>query len=156
MGRRIPKFVWIVAIAALVMLAGAVRNELLGPRIRAVPIRNDDPFTIRFAIFNPAFALTFRNVDMTCQPLRIEGHDKEGRAWEAAAAPFPLNVDIDLRPRMAFEYTCPVTSSAAPQAVTRVEAQIAIRYTRFGHRAQAMPATLAWDSASRAWTVREN
>ena len=156
MGRRIPKLAWIAGIAVLVMLAGAVRNELLGPRIRAFPIRTDDPFTIRFGIFNPAFTLTFRDIDMTCLPLRIEGHGKDGRAWDATGQPFPLNVSVDLGPRMAYEYTCPIKSSAAPGRVTHVEAKIAIRYTRFGHRAQSMSGALDWDSGTRAWTVAGN
>jgi hypothetical protein len=154
MGYGFRKIYWLAII--VVIAVGAVRNELLGPRIHAVPRRNDDPFTIRFAVFNPAFTLTFRDLDMTCLPLRIEGHGKDGRAWNAAGQPFPLNVNVDLGPRMAYEYTCPIKSKASPEAVNRVEAQIATRYTRFGHRAQATPATLDWDSASRAWTVAGN
>ncbi|HWF63552.1 MAG TPA: hypothetical protein VN685_02950 [Rhizomicrobium sp.] len=156
MGYGFRKIHWLAIIAVIAVAAGAVRNELLGPRIHAVPRRNDDPFTIRFAVFNPAFTLTFRDIDMTCLPRRIEGHGKDGRAWDAAGQPFPLNVSIDLAPRMAYEYTCPIKSSASPQQVSRVEVQIITRYTRFGHRAQAKPVTLDWDSASRAWTVAGN
>ena len=156
MGVRIPKIVWLAAIAVLVMLGGAVRNELLGPGIRAFPIRTDDPFTIRFGIVNPAFTLTFRDVDMTCLPLRIEGKSKDGRVWEATGQPFPLNVSVDLGPRMAYYYTCPIKSSAQPALVSHVEVKIAIRYTRFGHRAQSMSNMLDWDSGTRAWTVAGN
>src|SRR5581483_656727 len=135
MERGFSKIAWIATIAALVMLAGAIRNELLGPRIRAFPIRTDDPFTIRFAVFNPAFLLTFRDIDMTCRPLRLEGHGKDGRAWTATAKSFPLNVGIDLGPRMAYDYTCPIETGIPPEQVNHVEVQIATRYSRFDGRA---------------------
>jgi hypothetical protein len=140
--------------AALVvaLAAGAVHNELLGPVIHADPIRANDPLTIRFVLFNPAFTVTLRNVDMSCVPLSLNGHGKNG-AWTAHGQPFPLDMDIDIGPRMAFEYTCPIEDTGFPGAVTNVTAQIAIRYTRFGRRDRAMSSTLAWDSASRVWTM---
>jgi len=147
------KRILLVAAAFLLVAGGAIHNELLGPVIRADPIRADDPLTIRFAIFNPAFTVTLRNVDMNCVPLSLSGHDKDGRAWTARGQPFPLNVDIDIGPRMAFEYTCPIKSGPLPGAVDNVTAQIAIRYTRLGRRDQTVSGALAWDSASRVWTV---
>jgi hypothetical protein len=147
------KRILLVAAAFLLIAAGAVHNELLGPVIHADPIRADDPLTIRFVLFNPAFTATLRNVDMICVPQSLSGHGKDGRAWTAHAQPFPLNVDIDVGPRMAFEYTCPIEDTGFPGVVTNVTAQIAIRYTRFGRREQAMSGTLAWDSVSRVWTV---
>ncbi|HEX4371002.1 MAG TPA: hypothetical protein VH019_06620 [Rhizomicrobium sp.] len=141
------------AAIVIALAAGAIHNELLGPVIHADPIRADDPLTIRFVLFNPAFTVTLRNVDMNCVPLSLNGRGKDGRAWTAHGQPFPLNVDIDIGPRAAFEYTCPIQDSGFPGAVTTVMAQIAIRYTRFGRRDQATSGTLAWDSASRVWTV---
>ena len=143
-----------LVIAAFLVLAaaGAVRNELLGAVIRAVPTRADDPLlTIRFAVFNPAFTVTLRDVDMTCIPLSLSGHDKAGHAWTMKAAPFPLNVNMDVGPRMAFEYTCPieVKTPAPPQSVT---VEIDTRFTRFGRRQRGASGMLAWDSASRVWT----
>ena len=143
----------LAAAAVLAIAAGAVHNELLGPVIHADPIRADDPLTIRFVLFNPAFTVTLRNVDMNCVPLSIGGHGKDGRAWTAHGQVFPLNVDIDIGPRAAFEYTCPIKDTGFPGAVTNVTAEIAIRYTRFGRRDQATSQPLAWDSASRVWTV---
>jgi len=140
------------AAVVIAIAAGAVHNELLGPVIRAVPIRADDPLTIRFAIFNPAFTVTLKNVDMSCVPLSLNGHGKNG-AWTARAQNFPLNMDIDIGPRMAFEYTCPIKATDLPGPVDSVTAQIAIRYTRFGHRDRAVSGALAWDSASRVWTM---
>lgn len=143
----------ILILAALIaVVAGAVHNELLGPRIRAVPIRADDPMTVRFAIFNPAFTVTLKDVDMTCVPLTIQGHGKDGRAWTAKGQPFPLDVDIDLGPRMAFEYTCPINDNVSGK-VDKMEVQVAVRYTRFGRRNQKLSQSLAWDSASRVWTL---
>jgi hypothetical protein len=141
------------AAVAIAIAAGAIHNELLGPVFRADPIRADDPLTIRFAIFNPAFTVTLRNVDMNCVPLSLSGHGKDGRAWTAHGQVFPLNVDIDIGPRAAFEYTCPIKASGFPGVVTDVTAQIAIRYTRLGRRDRAVSGALAWDSASRVWTV---
>jgi hypothetical protein len=89
------KRILLVVAAFLLIAGGAVHNELLGPVIRADPIRADDPLTIRFAIFNPAFTVTLRNVDMSCVPLDLSGHGKDGHAWAARAQPFPLNMDID-------------------------------------------------------------
>src|SRR5665213_1739596 len=144
---------YILAVVVLIAIAaGAIHNELLGPVIRADPIRADDPLTIRFVLFNPAFTVTLRNVDMSCVPLSLNGHGKDGRALTARAQPFPLNVDIDIGPCMAFEYTCPI-KSAIEGSVDKVRAQIAIRYTRFGRRDQAVSGALIWDSASRVWTV---
>ena len=151
MGRRIPKLVWIVAIAMVAVAAGAAHNELLGPVIRADPIRADDPLTVRFVVFNPAFAITLHNVDMTCLPLSLSGHGRDGRTWNARGEDFPLNVDVDVGPRMRFEYTCPIANTGFAGPVARVTAKIAIAYTRFGHRAQAMSGMLTWDSASRVW-----
>jgi hypothetical protein len=143
----------LLAAAAFVLLAGgAIHNELLGPVIRADPIRADDPLTIRFVLFNPAFTVTLKNVDMTCVPLSLKGHGKDGRAWTAQGQPFPLDVDIDVGPRMAFEYTCPITATA-PGAIDSVTAQIAVRFSRLGRRDQTVSGTLAWDSASRVWTM---
>ena len=147
------KRILLVAAAFLLLVWGAVHNELLGPVIHADPIRADDPLTIRFVLFNPAFIVTLKNVDMTCVPLSLSGHGKDSRAWTAHAQPFPLNVDIDIGPRAAFEYTCPIKDTGFPGAITNVTAQIAIRYTRFGRRKEATSPTLAWDSASRVWTV---
>jgi hypothetical protein len=147
------KRILLVVAAFLLIAGGAVHNELLGPVIHAVPIRADDPLTIRFAIFNPAFTVTLKNVDMSCVPLNLSGHGKDGHAWAARAQPFPLNMDIDIGPRMAFEYTCPIKAAALPGSPDNVTAQIAIRYTRFGRRDQAISGTLAWDSASRVWTL---
>ena len=152
-----PKQNWkryiLAAAVVIVVAAGAIHNELLGPVIRADPIRADDPLTIRFVLFNPAFTVTLRNVDMNCVPLSLDGRGKSGHPWTARAQNFPLDVDIDIGPRMAFEYTCPIKSGPLPGAVDNVTAQIAIRYTRFGRRGQAISSTLAWDSASRVWTV---
>jgi hypothetical protein len=147
------KRILLVVAAFLLIAGGAVHNELLGPVIHAVPIRADDPLTIRFAIFNPAFTVTLKNVDMSCVPLSLQGRGKDDHAWMARAQPFPLNMDIDIGPRMAFEYTCPIKDAGFPGAVTSVTAEIAIRYTRFGRREQATSGTLAWDSASRVWTL---
>jgi hypothetical protein len=145
---------YILAVVVLIAIAaGAIHNELLGPVIRADPIRADDPLTIRFVLFNPAFTVALRNVDMSCVPLSLSGHGKDGRAWTAHGQSFPLNVDIDVGPRAAFEYTCPIKDTGFPGAVTNVTAQIAMRYTRFGRRDQAVSGILAWDSASRVWTV---
>jgi hypothetical protein len=144
----------ILAVVVLITIAaGAIHNELLGPEIRADPIRADDPLTIRFVLFNPAFTVALKNVDMACVPLSLNGHGKDGRAWTAHGQTFPLNVDIDVGPRAAFEYTCPIKDTGFPGAATNVTAQIAIRYTRFGHRDEAISGTLAWDSASRVWMV---
>jgi hypothetical protein len=147
------KRILLVAAAFLLIAAGAIHNELLGPVIHADPIRADDPLTIRFVLFNPAFTVALKNVDMNCLPLSLGGHGKDGRAWTAHGQPFPLNVDIDVSPRAAFEYTCPIKDTGFPGAVTNVTAQIAIRYTRFEHRDRAVSGPLAWDSASRVWTV---
>lgn len=145
----------LIVLAALIAIAaGAVHNEMLGPRVRADPIRADDPLTMRFAIFNPAFTVSLKNIDMTCVPLSIEGHDRSGHAWTAKAQSFPLDVDIDLGPRMAFEYTCPLAATPARQ-IDRVRAQVAVRYTRFGHRDETVSGTLAWDAASRVWTLMD-
>jgi hypothetical protein len=145
---------YILAVVVLIAIAaGAIHNELLGPVIRADPIRADDPLTIRFVLFNPAFTVALRNVDMSCVPLSLSGHGKDGRAWTAHGQSFPLNVDIDVGPRAAFEYTCPIKDTGFPGAVTNVTAQIAMRYTRFGRRDQAVSGILAWDSTSRVWTV---
>jgi len=144
---------YILAVVVLIAIAaGAIHNELLGPVIRADPIRADDPLTIRFVLFNPAFTVTLKNVDMNCVPLSLSGHGKNGHAWTAHGQSFPLNVDIDVGPRAAFEYTCPI-KSAIEGSVDNVRAQIAIRYTRFGRRDQAVSGALIWDSASRVWTV---
>jgi hypothetical protein len=147
------KRILLVAAAFLLIAAGAVHNELLGPVIHADPIRADDPLTIRFVLFNPAFTVSLRNVDMNCMPLSLSGHGKGGRAWAAHAQPFPLNVDIDVGPRAAFEYTCSIKDTGFPGKVTNVTAEIAIRYTRFGRRDQAVSGILAWDSASRVWAM---
>lgn len=142
----------LVAAVLILIVAGAIHNEFLGPVIRAVPVRADDPLTIRFAIFNPAFTVTLKNVDMICVPLALKGHDKNGQAWTAKGASFPLDMDLDIGPRMAFEYTCPIKAalSGAPDTVT---ARIATHYTRFGRREESVSGTLAWDSASRVWTL---
>ena len=137
--------------ASIAVASGAVRNELLGPRIRAVPLPSADPFTLRFAVFNPAFTVLLKNIDMTCVPL-----DVQGRGWTADAPSFALDVDIDLGPRAEFEYTCPIKSSDAKGPVNRVEAKVAVQYTRFGQRKRAVSGTLAWDAASRVWTDAEN
>jgi hypothetical protein len=145
---------YILAVVVLIAIAaGAIHNELLGPVIRADPIRADDPLTIRFVLFNPAFTVALKNVDMACVPLSLSGHGKDGHAWTAHGQSFPLNVDIDVGPRMAFEYTCPIKDTGFPGAVTNVTAEIAMRYTRFGRRNQATSGALAWDSTSRVWTV---
>jgi hypothetical protein len=146
------KRILLVAAAFLLIAAGAVHNELLGPVIHADPIRADDPLTIRFVLFNPAFTVSLRNVDMNCVPLSLSGH-KDGQAWTAHGQVFPLNVDIDVGPRAAFEYTCPIKDTGFPSRVTNVTAEITIRYTRFGRRDQAVSGILAWDSASRVWTL---
>ena len=148
--RKRFKTILLVAAALLLIAGGAIHNELLGPVIHADPIRAGDPLTIRFVLFNPAFTVTLENVDMRCVPLGLKGRGKD--AWTAHAQPFPLNMDIDVGPRMAFEYTCPIKDAGFPGAVTNVTAQIAVRYTRFGRRDQAMSGTLNWDSASRVWT----
>jgi hypothetical protein len=144
--------------ALFVLLAGAVHNELLGPVVRADPIRADDPLTVRFALFNPAFAVTLKNVDLICTPLRIEGQATNGQDWTAKGADFPLDVDIDVPPRATVEYTCPINKDpgAAPNfrgPIARVTAKIAVAYSRFGQRHHAMSETLAWDRASKVWTV---
>jgi hypothetical protein len=145
---------YILAVVVLIAIAaGAIHNELLGPVIRADPIRADDPLTIRFVLFNPAFTVALKNVDMACVPLSLSGHGKDGQAWTAHGQSFPLNVDIDVGPRAAFEYTCPIKDTGFPGAVTNVTAEIAMRYTRFGRRDQAVSGILAWDSTSRVWTV---
>jgi hypothetical protein len=152
-----PKQYWkrtiFAAAVVIAIAAGGVHNELLGPVIRADPIRADDPLTIRFVLFNPAFTVTLKNVDMNCVPLSLSGHGKDGHAWTAHGQSFPLNVDIDVGPRAAFEYTCPIESAGIEGTVDNVTAQIAIRYTRFGRHDQATSGILAWDSASRVWTV---
>lgn len=147
------KRILLIAAAFLLIAAGAVHNELLGPVINADPIRVDDPLTIRFVLFNPAFTVTLKNVDMACVPLSLSGHGKDGHAWTAHGQSFPLNVDIDVGPRAAFEYTCPIKDTGFPGAVTSVTAEIALRYTRFGRREAATSPMLAWDTASRVWTV---
>jgi hypothetical protein len=152
-GKQYRKRIIFAAAIVIALAAGAVHNELLGPVIRADPIRADDPLTIRFVLFNPAFTATLKNVDMSCVPRSLSGHGKDGRAWTAHAQPFPLNVDIDVGPRAAFEYTCPIKDTGFPGTVTNVTAEIAIRYTRFGRRDQAVSGILAWDSASRVWAM---
>jgi hypothetical protein len=147
------KRILLVAAAFLLIAGGAVHNELLGPVIHADPIRADDPLTIRFVLFNPAFTVTLKNVDMICVPLSLSGRGKDGHAWVAHGQPFPLNVGIDVGPRAAFEYTCPIDGTGFPGTVTNVTAQIAIHYTRFGRREESTSPTLAWDSASRVWTL---
>ncbi|HUO01703.1 MAG TPA: hypothetical protein VMU31_02915 [Rhizomicrobium sp.] len=137
----------------ILVAAGAVHNELLGPVIRAVPIRADDPLTVRFAVFNPAFTVTLKNVDMTCMPLTLAGRGRNGQAWTAQGRPFPLNVDLDVGPRQAFEYTCPIDTAASPDSLDHVTADIAVRYTRFGRRERMISGTLNWGSASRVWTM---
>ena len=144
----------LLGVAALLILgAGAVRNELLGPVIRAVPIAAPDPLTIRFAVFNPAFKVTVKNLDMVCRPLALSGHGPDGKSWTAHGQDFPLNVDIDVGPRMAFEYTCPIKDTGFAGPVDRVNARIALRYTRFGRSRQAISDMLSWDRASRVWTL---
>jgi hypothetical protein len=144
----------LLGVAALLILgAGAVGNELLGPVIRAVPIAAPDPLTICFAVFNPAFTVTLKNLDMVCRPLRLEGRDRNGKSWTARGQDFPLNVDIDVGPRMAFEYTCPIKDTGFTGTVDRVNARIALHYTRFGRSQQAISDTLSWDRISRTWTL---
>jgi hypothetical protein len=152
MGRH-RKIYLVAGLVAAMIVAGAIHNELLGPVIRADPIRADDPLTIRFAVFNPAFTLTLRNVDMTCLPQALIGHGKDGHAWKAPGQAFPLNVDLDVPPRMAFEYTCPIQDTGFPGPVDTASARIAIRYTRLGQRHQAISRTLDWDASSRVWTL---
>lgn len=145
---------YLLVAAALVALAGgAIHNELLGPVIRAVPIRADDPLTIRFAVFNPAFTVTLRNVDMICEPQSLMGRRKNGGSWKAQGQAFPLDVNLDIPPRMAFEYTCPIDDTGFPGPVDTVNARIALRYTRFGVRERAMSRSLDWNSTSRVWTL---
>lgn len=150
---RFRKIHLAAGVIVIVVAAGAIHNELLGPVIRAVPIRANDPLTIRFAIFNPAFTVTLRNVDMTCVPQILTGHGKDGHAWKAPGQAFPLDVDLDVPPRMAFEYTCPILDTGFPGPVDAVSARIAIRYTRLGQRNQAMSRTLHWNGSSRVWTL---
>ncbi|HKD47976.1 MAG TPA: hypothetical protein VKB67_09835 [Rhizomicrobium sp.] len=147
MGKRHGFWKLVAAAAVIAVAGGAVHNELLGPRVRSVALPSADPFTLRFAVFNPAFTVTLKNIDMACIPLGVYGN-----GWMAKAQPFPLNVDIDLGPRAEFEYTCPIASSNVKGPVKRVEAKVAIQYARFGQRRRAMSGTLAWDSASRVWT----
>lgn len=139
-------------IAALVLIAGgALRNEWLGPQIRPVPVMSSDPLTLRFTIVNPAFLVRLKDIDMTCKPLRVGGHGARG-AWTAEAQDFPLDVDIDLGPRMAFEYTCPFKSAGIRGPIDRVEAEVALRYTRFGRREESRSAVMSWNSLTRVWT----
>lgn len=141
----------LVAAIALAVVAGAIHNELQGLQIRAVPRPGADPLSLRFAIVNPAFTVTAKDVDITCLSARLTGHGGDGRRWTARAAPFPLNVNIDLTPRAAFEYTCPIETTAGPP--DRVEAGIEVRYTRFGHRKQFRAGPMMWNASSRVWML---
>jgi hypothetical protein len=106
---------------------------------------------LRFAIVNTAFTVTAKDVDITCLPARLEGHGADGRRWTAQGMAFPLNVAIDLPPRASFEYTCPIETTAGPP--DKVEADIEVRYTRFGRRAQFRAGPMSWDASSRVWML---
>jgi hypothetical protein len=143
--------IYLFGIAALAIIAaGAIRNELLGPLIRPVPVMSNDPLTLPFTVFNPAFLVTLKDIDMTCENFRLLG--RAPSPWSAGAEPFPLDVDIDLGPRMAFEYTCPIKSRGIKRAVDKVDARVGVRYTRFGRREKNQSAILTWDSISKVWT----
>jgi hypothetical protein len=138
------------ALAAIVVI-GALYNEARPPAIHAISMPHDDPGTLRFVISNPAFTITVKDVDLTCVPLESQTHtSKDGKP--AHAAPFVLNVDVDLPPRGAFEYTCPIKTEDFADAPGTLDAKIGVKYTKFGHRAQSWSDALTWDPASRVWT----
>ena len=147
--------VLLILIAALVLMAGAVREEFAPPRIADVPVPGDDPLTLRFAVANRGLLTTIADVDFTCVPDLVKGRDANGAPVRVHGAAFPMNVGIDLMPRASYQYTCPILGPIQgphlPARVDHIEAHVEMRYTRFGRRADAQSAELVWDSQSKIW-----
>lgn len=126
-------------LATIIAIGGALYNEARPPVIRAIALPGDDAFTLRFSISNPAFLTTMRDMDFSCVPL------------DSHAAPFAMNVDVDLPPRAMLEYTCPL---GKPGIASATGAKIRADYTRFGHRARIWSAEWILDPASRVWITK--
>jgi hypothetical protein len=126
--------------AVLIVVGGGLYNETRSPIIRTIPLPGDDAFTLRFTVSNPAFLTTLKNMDFTCVPLGSH------------AAPFALNVDVDLPPRAMLEYTCPLKSAGDIAATPPAGAKVQAAYGRFGHRSRMESGEWIWDPASRVWT----
>jgi hypothetical protein len=131
---------WAVFLAAIIVVGGALYNEMRPPVIRTIPLPGDDAFTLRFSVSNPAFLTSMKNMDFSCVPLGSH------------AAPFALNVDIDLPPRAMLEYTCPLGNPGAVATTPPAGAKIRADYTRFSRRTQIWSGEWTWDPASRVWT----
>jgi len=145
---------WLIllfAVIPLAVLGAAAGNEFAAPAIAGVPVPGDDPLTLRFAVSNRGFITTINDIDFTCVPDQVTGRDANGKAVRVHGAPFPLNVDIDLGPRASFQYTCPIQGPNLPAQVSRIEAHVEMRYTRFGQVSEAHSAELIWDSQSKVW-----
>jgi hypothetical protein len=138
-------------LVVIVVMGGALYNETLPPQIHSIPVPGDGPFTLRFSVSNPAFTTTMKDMDFTCVPLELHGRSPKGEKLTLRADPFALNVDIDLPPRAAFQYTCPIRNAGLAASIDSVDAKVSAAYTRFGHRSLIWSGELTWDSASRIW-----
>ena len=139
-------------LAAALVIGGALYNESRPPSLHSIAMPGDDPFTLRFAISNPAFTITMKDVDLSCVPMEARGHPTKDGKPALHATPFALNVDVDLPPRGAYEYTCPIRIEGAADATGTLDAKIGATYTRLGYRAKTWSRELSWDAASRTWT----
>ncbi|HXR94323.1 MAG TPA: hypothetical protein VN718_00485 [Rhizomicrobium sp.] len=145
------KWWFLLAAILLVFAGGMAANEFAAPLVRGVPVPGDDPFTLRFAVSNRGWLLALHDVDFTCVPDQVKGRSADGKNVRVHGAPFPLNVDVDLGPRDAFQYTCPIQGPHLPAQVDHIEAHVEMAYTRFGRRSEAHSAELIWDSRSKVW-----
>jgi hypothetical protein len=142
---------FLAAVIGIALAGGAALNELAPPHIESVPVPGDEPLTLRFSVSNRGHLLTLRDVDFTCVPDQVKGRDAQGQAVRVHGAPFPMNVNIDLGPGAAFQYTCPIKGPHLPEQVDRIEAHVEMSYTSSGRRSEAHSAELIWNSQSKVW-----
>ena len=141
------KLAALIFLAVCAFLGAAASNEFAPPRIETVPVPGDEPLTLRFSVTNRGYLSTFRDLNFTCVPDKIESKD----AKAVSGASFPLNVDLDLGPGASFEYTCPLKAALAPDRVATIRAHVEAAYSHLGHQARTRSRAFIWDAQSKVW-----
>lgn len=125
----------------------------LSPELNVQSAQIDDPFSIRFSVFNPSRLFAQKEVFFSCRldDVRANANDSGFRIRDVVVAAAPQELPI-IDPGKTAHFVCPLREFILfTQPIDFARVSAVVNYRTLGNTRDAVTEEFNWDNKSRQW-----
>jgi hypothetical protein len=141
------------AVATILTLGGIAYQVIQEPSVHPNVGQVDDPFALRFRIYNSSYLFSADDVRLTCVLNHVA--DSNGIAFEEIQL-MPDGVYRSLGRNKSMQYGCPFYGSISnDRPIIEAEVSVSVKFKTLGFERHTVSEHFYWSKRSRAWTEGE-